>query len=124
HDHFPVADLFLQRGYRIADEMRRRPILFAAADIDQEIFNDLLPLDTMINFRMELQTIQGIFSVFASTSNTSGSSRIVSAWLIQTCDCSLTSPKSAPFFCLCSNARPYSRRLLLATRPPNCLAVS
>src|ERR1700722_15280437 len=58
HDHFPIPNLLLQRSHRITHKMRRRPVLMTAADVYKEIPNDLLALDTMIDFRMELQTIQ------------------------------------------------------------------
>src|SRR5258707_4805369 len=58
HDHLPLADLFLQGGNGIADKMRRRPVLFATANIDKKIPDDLLSFDGVIYFRMELPTEQ------------------------------------------------------------------
>src|SRR5271155_516012 len=61
HDHLPIPYLLLQSSYRIIHKMRRRPVLMTAADIYQEIPDDLLALDTMVDFGMELQTVQRLF---------------------------------------------------------------
>ena len=109
HDHFSVADLFFQCFNRISNKMCRCPVLCATANIHQKIIQNLFSFFGMIYFRMKLYAIErkqvlsrcrsfafdfdiflnaaiGILSVVANNSKPSGISKIVSAWLIHTCD--------------------------------------
>ena len=67
--HLVVADLRLQFGYRGVDERCRRPILFAATDAHNEVFQEQCALQRMEHFGMELHApnlliLGGVCGVF------------------------------------------------------------